>query len=505
MIRKLLILTSLLFVWSGVVQADGIRRTDSGKPDLTGTYNAATLTPMNRPEIFGDKQFMTREEADATVAAATAELAIFDKESDPDRGAPVKGGDGNQAFGAGGVGGYNSFWIDRGDDVVEIGGKIRTSIVYDPPNGRQPPMTPQARMKMADSASSFIHENDGTASWLAHDGPGPFDGPESLALSERCLLGFSGGPPQVPSLYNNYSKIMQTENHVVILIEMVHDARIIRLNSEHGPSSERKWLGDSIGHWDGDTLIVDTINFRKETGLGGADENLHLTEQFTLQEDGNIVYNFTVDDPTAWTASWSGEYIWKGGDDKVYEYACHDGPGPFDGPESLALSERCLLGFSGGPPQVPSLYNNYSKIMQTENHVVILIEMVHDARIIRLNSEHGPSSERKWLGDSIGHWDGDTLIVDTINFRKETGLGGADENLHLTEQFTLQEDGNIVYNFTVDDPTAWTASWSGEYIWKGGDDKVYEYACHEGNYAMGNILRGARLLEKEFVQESGGE
>ncbi len=325
-IRKLVVLTSLLVLWSGIADADGIKRTSSGKPDLTGTYDAGTLTPMNRPEAFGNKQFMTRAEADALLAASPlAALDLASQDSDPNRGAPKKGGDGNQAFGAGGVGGYNAFWIDPGSDVFEIDGKIRTSIVYDPPNGRQPAMTAKAQMKMADNFSSFIHLNDGTASWLAHDGPGPFDGPESLALAERCLLGFSGGPPQVPSLYNNFTKITQTETHVVILIEMVHDARIIRLNSEHGPASDRKWLGDSIGHWDGDTLIVDTINFREKTGLNGADENLHLTERFTMQEDGNVLYSFTVDDPTAWTASWSGEYIWKAGDEKVYEYACHEG------------------------------------------------------------------------------------------------------------------------------------------------------------------------------------
>ncbi|MFB3105458.1 MAG: hypothetical protein ACE1ZA_11140, partial [Pseudomonadales bacterium] len=151
------------------------------------------------------------------------------------------------------------------------------------------------------------------------------------------------------------------------------------------------------------------------------------------------------------------------------------------------------------------VYNNNYQIAQAPGYVAILVEMNHDARIIRIGGEHLPDNIRPWMGDSIGHWDGDTLVVDTINFREKTGLNGADENLHLTERFTMQEDGNVVYDFTVDDPTAWTASWSGEYIWKGGDDKVYEYACHEGNYAMGNILRGARLLEKEFIQESGSE
>ena len=153
---------------------------------------------------------------------------------------------------------------------------------------------------------------------------------------------------------------------------------------------------------------------------------------------------------------------------------------------------------------LPGLYNNFKRIVQTQDHVVILLEMVHDARVIRLHSEHAPASYRKWLGDSIGWWEGDTLIVDTTNFREDTGLYGGDENLHLIERFSLIEDGNLLYNFTVDDPTIWNAPWSGEYVWKKSPERVYEYACHEGNYAMGNILRGARILEKEAIDQISG-
>jgi hypothetical protein len=136
--------------------------------------------------------------------------------------------------------------------------------------------------------------------------------------------------------------------------------------------------------------------------------------------------------------------------------------------------------------------------------------MVHDVRIVRLNSEHRPDSYRSWLGDSIGWWEGDTLIVDTTNFREQTGLYGADENLHLLERFSRLANGDLLYGFTVDDPTAWEGSWSGEYAWSRSDQQVYEYACHEANYAMGNILRGARLLESEFengvvAREGAGE
>lgn len=318
MIRNLLILMPLLFLSSGVAQA-------ADKPDLTGNYDAGTLTPLNRPPAFGDRQFMTRAEGKAIQTNSAALFASGLKTSDPNREAPVAGGDGNNAYGAGGVGGYNSFWVDPGSDAFEIDGKFRTSIVYDPANGRQPPMTIKGMMKMAKNFASFAYDNDGTASWLAKEGPGPFDGPETLALSERCLLGFSAGPPMLPGLYNNFKRIVQTQDHVVILLEMVHDARVIRLHSEHAPASYRKWLGDSIGWWEGDTLIVDTTNFREDTGLYGGDENLHLIERFSLIEDGNLLYNFTVDDPTIWNASWSGEYVWKKSTERVYEYACHEG------------------------------------------------------------------------------------------------------------------------------------------------------------------------------------
>ena len=138
-------------------------------------------------------------------------------------------------------------------------------------------------------------------------------------------------------------------------------------------------------------------------------------------------------------------------------------------------------------------------VSYSPKHVMILQEMVHDARIIRIDSEHGPQSNRTWLGDSIAYWDGDVLVVETKNFRKVNGLAGADENLHVTERFSRRDDGNLLYDFTVNDPTVWEAEWSGKYEWQSKPhSKVYEYACHEGNYAMGNILRGARLLESEW-------
>ena len=133
---------------------------------------------------------------------------------------------------------------------------------------------------------------------------------------------------------------------------------------------------------------------------------------------------------------------------------------------------------------------------------MILQEMVHDARVIRIDSRHSNSANKKWLGDSIAYWEGDKLIVKTKNFKNISGLGGSDENLNVVERFSYDQDGQLLYDFTVDDETVWTAPWSGIYVWDRRDDsKVYEYACHEGNYAMGNVLRGARLLEREWREK----
>jgi len=179
------------------------------------------------------------------------------------------------------------------------------------------------------------------------------------------------------------------------------------------------------------------------------------------------------------------------------------GPGPYDDMELRPNAERCLLGFgsTSGPPMFPVLYNNLKRIVQTKDHVMILVEMVHDARIIRLNGEHAPDSERSFLGDSIGTWEGDTLVVDTTNFTDRPGLSGASRDLHVIERFRKNSDGSLHYSFTVDDPTTWTSDWSGEYPWPKTEDKVFEYACHEGNYALGNILRGARRLEADWQKQ----
>ena len=324
------------------------RRAD-GRPDLSGTYDTATLTPLQRPARFGDRLTLTPEEA-ATIEADPFALRTFfniapsgsDERggnfgaaaSDPNREAPPAGGDGSGGA-AGNVGGYNTFWIDRGTGVFQLDDEWRTSIITDPPNGRRPPMTPDAQAAAAERAA-FFRPNTGTAWWIEGgdvDAPGPYDDPEIRPLAERCILGFGsvGGPPMLPVLYNNLKKIVQTDDHVMILVEMVHDARIVRMNQEHAPSGIRSWLGDSIGHWDGDTLVVDTTNFTDQPALGGASRNLHVVERFTRVSPDALLYQFTVDDPTVWTAPWSGEYVWPASEDRVYEYACHEANYSFQG------------------------------------------------------------------------------------------------------------------------------------------------------------------------------
>ena len=151
---------------------------------------------------------------------------------------------------------------------------------------------------------------------------------------------------------------------------------------------------------------------------------------------------------------------------------------------------------------LPVLYNNLKKIVQTDDHILIFVEMVHDARIVRMGQEHAPPDIRQWMGDSIGHWEGDTLVVDTTNFNDTPALPLASRNLHVVERFTRVDTETLLYQFTVEDPTIWTEPWSGEYIWPATENRVYEYACHEANYALGGILRGARLLEAEARGES---
>lgn len=297
--------------------------------DLNGTYDVGTLTPLERPEMYGDKLLLSKAEAEILEERFRKFQQRANQSSDPNRSAPEAGAR---------VGGYNMFWLDRGDSAVSIDGKFRTSIITYPENGRMPEMTKAGAARMQQlqdqwrllwrSQDLAASQNTGTAWWLSNPGgAGPYDDIEQRPLAERCILGSrsTAGPPMLPNLYNNHKRIIHTPTHVMILTEMIHDARIIRLNSQHRSSAARSWLGDSIGYWQGDTLVVETINFGEFPALSGANKNLKVTEYFSQHTDGGLRYRFVVDNPEIWSQPWEGEYSWSQAQGKLYEFACHEG------------------------------------------------------------------------------------------------------------------------------------------------------------------------------------
>jgi hypothetical protein len=302
-------------------KASGFPRTADGHPDFQGMYDIATLTPVERPAgapaSITDEQAAQREKQ---VADRRARGAL---PSRADRQAPPLGGDGSTGA-AGGVGGYNGFWIDAGNKYVEIDNQRRTSIVVDPPDGHIPAALPEAqqRNRRALTPTSDAAENSGAI------GAGAFDNPEQRPLGERCILGFgqTSGPPALPDyFYNNLHQIVQTPTTVVILTEMIHDARVVRMNEPHLPPGIRKWMGDSVGRWEGDTLVIDTTNFTDKTRFRGSSQDLHVIERISRLDEKNLLYRFTVDDPHTWAKPWTGEYNWPATNDLMYEYACHEG------------------------------------------------------------------------------------------------------------------------------------------------------------------------------------
>jgi hypothetical protein len=282
--------------------AQKLPRTPDGHPDLQGIWTNVTLTPMERLPDF------------KSLEVSEAEASAYEKREK----ARTIDGDVNstllQQAGSAGTGAYNDLFIDRGQQYIRLNGKVRTSLVVDPSDGRIPPITPAARDRQATLAAG-------------RGGMGRFDSVKDRPTSERCLIGFgsTSGPPMLPVLYNNNYQIVQTGDTVMILVEMVHDVRIIRMNAQHAPPNVRQWLGDSVGHWEGDTLVVDTTNFSPMVRFRGSSENLHVIERFTRTDPNTIVYKATIDDPTTFTKSWSVEYPFLATDGPIYEYACHEG------------------------------------------------------------------------------------------------------------------------------------------------------------------------------------
>ena len=325
--------------------ATKIPRTADGRPDLQGNWTNATITPLER--LRPNTPLVVTEEAALDEEQKTrAAIEFREQPSDPNRAAPPVGGEQRKSpnaeptylervwqGGAGVVGGYNSFWVDPGDRVLRVDGQPRSSIIIDPPTGRIPGYTDEARARMAKAAE--IRKTQGSE----------FDHPELRPLAERCITSFgnNAGPPMLPNyFYNNSYTIVQSKDTVTILTEMVHDARIVRMNGTHPPASLRKWFGDSIGRWEGDTLVIETTNFHPSHGFRGSWENLKVTERITRKDARTLNYRFTVEDPTTFTAPFTGELVFNAmaPGEMVYEYACHEANYGLEGVMSGARAQE---------------------------------------------------------------------------------------------------------------------------------------------------------------------
>jgi hypothetical protein len=285
-----------------------VPRTSWGAPDLQGTWTNASLTSLERDDMFKGKPALTA--AEAAEFERTNAFAQFSEQDAKPTPADVK------AKATSDPGGYNAFWLDPGTKLATVKGEPRTSFIVEPANGKVP-YTP-AGLKAFQAARASMN----------------FDGPERRALGERCLLGFgsTSGPPMLPDVYNNNYQIVQTPDAVMILVEMVHDVRVVRMNGKHLPSQITPWMGDSIGRWEGDTLVVETNNLNPgQKAHYGIKQRFYLpptgkvTERFTRVAEGEILYQFTVEDGEAYTQPWKGEVPLRQTQDQIYEYACHEG------------------------------------------------------------------------------------------------------------------------------------------------------------------------------------
>jgi hypothetical protein len=276
-------------------------RTPDGQPDLQGIWNNSTLTQLQRPREFANKQYLSEQETLA-LEKRLAEQGNWDRP-----GVPPQPGTGL---------GYNYLFWDAGTKLARLDGRGLTSLIIDPPDGRIPPLTPEAQKREAARRTERAKH-------------GPFDSWLDLNLAERCITRAS---PKLPGGYNNNVQIVQTRDAVMMMSEMLHEVRVIHLDRrEHVPSSVRLWQGDAVGHWEGDTLVVDTTNYRDEVRFasfnccGPAGEGLHIIEKLRRVDDRTIDFRYTVDDPTTYTRPWTAAVPMTRIDEAIYEYACHEG------------------------------------------------------------------------------------------------------------------------------------------------------------------------------------
>jgi len=283
-------------------------RNSDGRPILEGRWTNTSLTVLERPK---DLTTLVLSEEGARRAAQVRNQAS-DRDSqptDPSSPAPAAGRD---------VGGYNAFWTDTGTSFAKIGGEYRSSWLVDPVDGKLP-YTDAGRKLFA---AGFTQQRTATSD------------PELRSLGERCLLGFgsSSGPPMLNVSYNNNYQIVQTPNNVVLFSEMIHDARVVRMDSPHLPVSMRRWMGDAVGRWDGDTLVIETINMHPQESMrvyyGQSfyiSKDAKITEWLTRVSDKQLLYRFEVDDPGVYSQIWRAEMVFNASVAASYEYACHEG------------------------------------------------------------------------------------------------------------------------------------------------------------------------------------
>jgi hypothetical protein len=258
--------------------------------NIEGIWNNATLTPVERPAVFAGKPTVSDEEA------LVYERRDIRHETEDKAGAAV--------------GGLDSEFTELRLQLSRVGGVKRTSLIVDPPDGKVPALLPEATARLAHRRAA-----NGT------------DSVQQRPATERCLLGLNNasGPPMMPNGQNANYQIIDAGDTVMIAVEMIHDVRIIRMGGTHPPRDVRFWLGDSVGHWEGDTLVADTTNFREDVSYRGASGNLHVIERFTRVDSNTMLYNVTLDDPSAFTKKWTMELAFMAEPGPIYEYACHEG------------------------------------------------------------------------------------------------------------------------------------------------------------------------------------
>jgi hypothetical protein len=271
-------------------------RTPDGQPDLQGYWTNSTYVPLERPDKV-TKAFYTEQEFAAAVKAAA--------ERETEQTEPGTVADVHYDF--------TQFGLDRSQSAF-VKNDLRTAMIVDPPNGKMPPLTPEGQKRAADRAAERRRLGPTT------------DAVQNMPVGTRCLIMAGSGPPMMNAGYNSNYQIVQGQGYVMILVEMIHDARIIPIDNRAPlPENMRQWMGDSRGHWEGDTLVIETTNLNGRNPFRGSSERMHVTERLTRVDANTLGYRFTIDDPSTWTAPWTAEAPMTKSVGPIFEHACHEG------------------------------------------------------------------------------------------------------------------------------------------------------------------------------------